>query len=421
MIGPDETWSCMTLFGHSYDGEFRTSHARHFFKRTGIKALAWPLRGIYAVFKLFPSQNRVVFISRQSDRPSRDFLMLAEEIRRQNPHLEIVMLCRTMDGSFLSSLSYLFEIVRQARHLAVASACIVDGYVIPVSMLNHKPGLYIIQTWHALGAIKKFGYQSLDHPDGRSSSLADAMRMHHNYDMILCGTAAMVPVFAEAFGADPKRVAPLGLPRVDYLLSGDAQRNSNPAAPLSPSIRALSERFPRLTDRSKQTILYAPTYRRGRSVPLQDVIDACRDNRFTLIVKPHTLESATIRESHVVDATGTSILDLLLISDVVITDYSAVAFEASVVHRPLYFYVPDIDSYVHETGLNIDPLKAAPDISSRDIADIIEWIETGDRDHLARQALDQYMEPFPEESCTRRIVNIVTAHVSGVEDHGTIN
>ena len=48
--------------------------------------------------------------------------------------------------------------------------------------------------------------------------------------------------------------------------------------------------------------------------------------------------------------------DLLRIADYIITDYSAVAFEASILNKPIYFYVYDIEDYKKTRGLNIDLL-----------------------------------------------------------------
>ena len=52
--------------------------------------------------------------------------------------------------------------------------------------------------------------------------------------------------------------------------------------------------------------------------------------------------------------------DLLKISDYIITDYSAVAFEASILNKPIYFYVYDYDEYISDTGVNIDLYKEMP-------------------------------------------------------------
>ena len=47
-----------------------------------ITAVKLILNLIFAVMKLFPVKDRVSLISRQSDKPSVDFLMLQKEIKR---------------------------------------------------------------------------------------------------------------------------------------------------------------------------------------------------------------------------------------------------------------------------------------------------------------------------------------------------
>jgi hypothetical protein len=60
-----------------------------------ISAAAWAARAIYAVIKaVAPSRRKVVFLSRQSDEPSRDFRLLADALALRDPQLEIVMRCR---------------------------------------------------------------------------------------------------------------------------------------------------------------------------------------------------------------------------------------------------------------------------------------------------------------------------------------
>ena len=52
--------------------------------------------------------------------------------------------------------------------------------------------------------------------------------------------------------------------------------------------------------------------------------------------------------------------ELMKIADVIITDYSACAYEASLLMKPLYFFVPDFDEYVKDRGLNVDVRKELP-------------------------------------------------------------
>lgn len=367
------------------------------------------------MFKLFPTRNKVLFISRQSDRPSYDFVRLARELQQRDPDIEIHTLCKFMRESAFGRIAYTPELVRQMFHLATSRVCIVDGYVIPVCMLHHRNGLFIIQIWHALGAIKRFGYQSVGLPDGRSAALAKAMRMHRNYDAILCGSDSMVPVFAEAFDADPSIVLPLGLPRVDYLLEcvSDQPPQRHQAA-----VKRLQERFPRLGDSTKKRVLYAPTYRRRRKSILPEALRSFGAEDCTLIVKLHDLESHVMSGDNVVDATGMSVLDLLPLADLVITDYSAVAFEACVLGKPLFYYIPDIDEYVCENGLNLNPLVDVPNVSSTDASKVAEWIRTGSHDADARRSLAVYPGCSSTSDCTSRITDLVMTHMGDKDNDG---
>ena len=69
--------------------------------------------------------------------------------------------------------------------IARSRVIIVDGYNIPTSMLKHKKNTTIIQIWHALAAVKKFGYQSVGYADGINPKLAKVLEMHKNYDYVI--------------------------------------------------------------------------------------------------------------------------------------------------------------------------------------------------------------------------------------------
>jgi len=340
-----------------------------------ISVAAWAARAVYALMKaVVPARHKVVFLSRQSDRPSRDFRMLADALQARDPDLEIVTRCRMLGPSLGSRAAFVLATFGQMYHLASSRACVVDGYVVPVSLLDHRAGLFVVQMWHALGAIKKFGYQTIDRAAGHSSVVASAMRMHRNYDVVLCGGPAAVPVFAEAFDVDPATVEQLGLPRMDALTSAAAAlAGGNPPA----GIAALIDRFPMLAEPGRCVILYAPTVRKGGAGRYREVVDRFRDDRFVVIVRPHPLESASIEGENVVNAQGVDVADLLPLCSAVITDYSAIAFEAAAIDVPSYFYVYDIDDYRRDTGLNIDPLVDMPEVSSRDIVALADLIMSG--------------------------------------------
>ncbi|PWG67669.1 ribitolphosphotransferase, partial [Enterobacter mori] len=57
----------------------------------------------------------------------------------------------------------------------------------------------------------------------------------------------------------------------------------------------------------------------------------------------------TEEDDFVLDLTDSySLYDLMAISDGLITDYSSVIFEYSLLKRPMYFYCPDLEDYLKE-------------------------------------------------------------------------
>lgn len=189
--------SCILCFSHIYLDFFRL---------------------FYVFFKLFPTQaNKILFLSRQTDASSIDFRMLQKELLKQNAKLKIKTMTKRIQKTpkeiFFKNTPQMF---RQMYHLATAKVCIIDGYNIAVSTLKHKKALRVVQIWHSLGAIKKFGKASPK--TAFEQKIAEIFHMHEGYDMIVCPSEASAGLFAEAFGYDEKAVRVCGLPRIDYLL-----------------------------------------------------------------------------------------------------------------------------------------------------------------------------------------------------------
>ena len=147
--------------------------------------IAWMVRVIYHVCCLFPRRRKIVFLSRQASRPF-DFVLLEPELKRRFPNYTIVWSCVAEIGKMSVLL-----MVKQIWHVATAELCLVDGYVPAVSLpLRHRSR--VIQIWHAPGAIKKFGYQAVGTPAGRSRRAAESLRMHRGYDYVVAGMPGAV-------------------------------------------------------------------------------------------------------------------------------------------------------------------------------------------------------------------------------------
>ncbi|MBQ1397327.1 MAG: CDP-glycerol glycerophosphotransferase family protein, partial [Clostridia bacterium] len=138
-------------------------------KKIILILLKYGLRCIYFFMKLFtPVSDKAVFLSRQSDAPSENFLLLRDELQRVSPSTKCEFYCRLGLKSEMG-LSYALLMLRQMKALAGAKYCFTESYCIPISVLRHKKHLRVVQIWHSMVAIKKFGWQTVDMPEGTSS------------------------------------------------------------------------------------------------------------------------------------------------------------------------------------------------------------------------------------------------------------
>lgn len=327
-----------------------------------MKIAVWGLNFIYLPFKLFPKQKKIVYISRQSNSVPLDFRLLFECIAEKNGLIKQVILPKKLGESIFEKISYMIHMFRQMYHIATSRVVVLDGYCIAGCILNHNKGTHVVQLWHALGAVKKFGYQILDMEEGSSSAVAETMKMHHNYELVFCASHATAGLFSDAFHTPIDRFRIMGMPRVDYILHYP-DRNEE-----------IYKDYPEFKD--KKTILYVPTFRKQQPLDPQALIDAVDLQKYNLIIKAHPLDRNRINDSFLLDKKYGS-YDLLKFADYIITDYSAIALEASILDKPVFFYVYDYDSYKEVRGLNIDPFQELPHASSKIAKGIIEIIDNG--------------------------------------------
>ena len=98
-------------------------------------------------------------------------------------------------------------------------------------------------------------------------------------------------------------------------------------------------------------------------------------------------------DSRIVDASKyPEMQDLLLISDVVISDYSSLVGDYVLLNRPVVLYVPDLDNYKSSRGLNFDveksPFKYAK--NAKDLFQTIIDFKESDAPENCKQILDFY-------------------------------
>jgi CDP-ribitol ribitolphosphotransferase len=337
-------------------------------------------------------------MSRQSDIPTLDIEMLASSVRERYPSVETVVLTKNIGSGFRATV-YVFHILRQMYALATSKVAVLDSYCIPVSVLNHKDGLKVIQMWHAIGLLKKAGLSSLGKAEGRGIRVARAMKMHRGYDHILVSAERCKRSLGEVFGYPVEKMIVRPLPRVDAL------RDESVAEKKRQEIFAC---YPQMAQR--ENILYAPTFRKDESVlqrKLDELSAAVDYGRYNLIVKPHPLSRLEIRDGRVIADSRFSGMDMLFAADHVITDYSSILYEALVARKPVYYYAFDFEEYAENRGWFIDYKAEIPGELHSEGAAVVRDIErNGFDDCRAEKFLKTYVE-IPDTSCTGRITDLI--------------
>jgi CDP-ribitol ribitolphosphotransferase len=325
-------------------------------------------------------------MSRQSDSASLDFLLLKGYSAKEMSDWAIA-------ESYHRRQS-IASVVKDVFLVATSRACILDGYNPAVSIPKVDPDLVVIQLWHAFGAIKKFGWQAAGTSAGRPMDMATGLRMHSNYSYIVASGRGCVSAFTEAFCCAEDKIKLLGLPKMDYLSDNqDTVKLISEALGLTmpdrlDKHRAILEKHPELSS-GKINALYVPTLRGKASKPsaggtvderIRLLSAALSHESYNLIVNRHPVDngSYTTEQSFAYNIPSANSIDLLELADYVITDYSAIAFEAALLKKKVLFFVPDIEEYRHSPGLNIDVEQQFPEISFRSANDLETFI-TQDR------------------------------------------
>lgn len=374
---------------------------------------------IYFFIKLFTHQKRQVFLlSRQFSSPPINYVCVMEDLDKNNIPYKII--CKKVSTSLndsvrtqgnysntkgfisklfinlKSSLSYYFSLYKQMVYIANSKVIIVDGYNLPVSLLKHKKGTKVIQMWHALGAIKKFGYQSIGKVDGINPKVAKILKMHCGYDYVISGSTGMAPYFAEAFGVSEEKVLPIGTPLVDYLKEDRKEE-----------IKRLYKKYPTL--KKKINVLYSPTFRNDKEYKFDDIINNTDFKKVNLIITQHSKVEKQVTDDRVITINSEefSTFDVLKVCDYVITDYSALMIDACIVGKKILLYTYDYDKYDKNNGININFKKHFTSLNYSDPKKLMNVINNDKYDMKEYEKFKELYTPHTKNTSTQEIMNII--------------
>lgn len=288
---------------------------------------------------LIPVNNKkVTFISCYSNQLKGDFKLISKELEKRGAYKQVFLL-RKFKGTLKEKFMYLLNYIPQTYHLNTSKVVIIDSNNFSISNCRKKSKTKVIQLWHACGAIKRFGY--------------DVSRKYEikNYDYIFAAGQESRSIFSRAFKMEEDKILPIGVAQTDFLFNEEK---------LSRLRKGMLRDYPQLKD--KKVILYAPTFRGDGAVNTEYVdidLEKIQDKlgeEYVVMYKlhPSLINTNLCNNEKVINVNNKDLYRVFSVADILITDYSSIVFDFSILEKPMVFYTPDLEEYKKERGLYYD-------------------------------------------------------------------
>ncbi|WP_440858612.1 teichoic acid glycerol-phosphate primase TarB [Staphylococcus shinii] len=225
------------------------------------------------------------------------------------------------------------QVFKHIKALSSAKVIVIDTYYLIMGGFKKKKQQTVLQTWHATGALKNFGFTDRQVNLSNNKIVQQYKKVYDATDKYIIGGEPMANCFKESFGANEKQFLRTGLPRlVPYTRLNVEQRQQE-----------LKQQY----GINGKVAVYVPTYREHKQANRQ--IDK---QKFETELPEYTLLSKLHPSIATEQQTTINLQSLMILANVIISDYSSLAIEASILKKPTIFYVYDEADYNLARGLN---------------------------------------------------------------------
>ncbi|WP_207368292.1 CDP-glycerol glycerophosphotransferase family protein [Heyndrickxia coagulans] len=367
-------------------------------------------RVLFTLCKIFPLKRKITFVVSFEQ----NSLYVYEELKKHPVSFQTVFVCTSscyrrvaetvrQEKVFLFEMKNLQHFIRSLYNIATSKFVIVDNYYGFLAAARFKKGVECIQLWHAAGAVKTFGLEDKTIRTRGKRALKRFKKVYAHFDRVVVGSEKMKHIFMRAFGLPPENFLCTGIPRTDLFFDQNRIRDIK---------KKLYKQYPAF--QKKKVILYAPTFRDPHldqfEVPLDwgRLYDELKDEYiFAVKFHPAVNKGAGLLQypDFVMDCPhDMNINELLLVTDYLITDYSSVPFEFSLLGRPMIFYPYDLESYQATLGLWEPYDQLVPGPIACTTAEMIDLIKTGSFDAGSIEAFSRTWNTYSAGHSSRDLV-----------------
>ncbi|MGM9956146.1 MAG: CDP-glycerol glycerophosphotransferase family protein [Peribacillus sp.] len=369
---------------------------------------------LFSIFKLFPLREKTTFVTSFGDNCQH----IAEEMDRQDLPIQKVLLIKSSshihvkdDGKTIVlpfETKHIPAMIRSIYHLATSKWIIMDNYFGFLSAVTFKKPVSRVQVWHAAGAVKKFGAKDPSIVDRSPRARKRFLSVYQQFDYVTTGSDKMAGIYQESFQLPDSHIIRTGIPRTDFFFNERAKQDAR---------RALLTKYPELEN--KKIILYAPTFRNADlnsgkvALDLALLYKELQSENYAVLLKLHPAVTAEHDVMHqfpgfVYPVTGDFHVNELLVStDLLITDYSSIPFEFSILQKPMIFFAYDLQEYEEERGFWEDYESSMPGPIVTTTEELLEKVRTADYQLEKVEPFKQKWNQYSNGDSSRNLVDFL--------------
>lgn len=350
---------------------------------------------VYGIYRHKPiKKNLVIFADAHNDELPYSMKRMYQAVASQGYDIKVFCLDFSA-ASFLKIVKFLFLFMKA---FATAGTVFICDYFLPVSSCRKRKETQVVQLWHACGAFKKFGYDAREDISGmyRGNPLG-------NCTLVTVSSKECEPIYSQALHLPRSIVKATGVSRTDIYFD-EAYK------------AACRKQFYELHPEAKgcRILLWAPTFRGNAGAPKVEGIEAVSSlqeklgPQWYVIIKLHPHLERRLKLSTCEMKTE----DLMMVADVLLTDYSSVLFEFMLMKKPVVLFAPDNKAYLKHRGFYLD-YQSIPAVHVRDAMELPYAVKSALTGAIDTTDFCERYIGCCDGNATERIIRLVFQEVNG--------
>ena len=364
----------------------------------------------YIVSRLF-SKKQILFISFSGKQYSDNPKAISDYLHKKNPDIKQLWLFQEpkkyKDILPKNVKCKKFNKKTLLHHIASSKIVIDNDYLVYFYKLAKMPkskSQLFIQTWHGDKGFKKCFYESKTF----KPYLPFTLEYKNLFDYFITGSKFAEPIVFKMFKYKGKLLK-IGCPRNDILFCKNSEMHDKVREKLN-------------IDKNTRILLYAPTFRENISennekINFEKVIKKLEKKtkeKWVVVFRAHHFKDYNCNEN-LLDGKKNfdDMADLMVASDMLITDYSSCAGDFAYLGKPIILYIDDYDDYKNkDRGLYFN-IEESPFMFAKTNQDLLEIIENLSEENVKENCNNilNFYESYEDGKACEKIYNIILNHL----------